>query len=164
MFAPIASLVALLVPLPMIKSPVVVIGDRLLNPADAVAAFVPPLAIGKVPDTPVVKGNPVAFVRVPLEGVPNAPPLTTTDPVDPTVMARAVATLVPRPLTPVEMGNPVALVSVPELGVPRAPPLTTKAPADPVFTAKAVATPVPKPVIAPIAGVIVTVPAKVNWP
>lgn len=32
-FAPIASLVALLVPLPIIKSPVVVIGDKALNAA-----------------------------------------------------------------------------------------------------------------------------------
>ena len=35
-------------------------------------AFVPPFAIGKVPVTPVVKGNPVALVNVPLEGVPRA--------------------------------------------------------------------------------------------
>ena len=33
---------------------------------------VPPLAVGRVPVTPVVKGKPVAFVNVPLEGVPNA--------------------------------------------------------------------------------------------
>lgn len=32
--------------------------------------FVPPFAIGKVPVTPVVKGNPVTFVIVPLVGVP----------------------------------------------------------------------------------------------
>lgn len=35
-------------------------------------APVPPLAIGKVPVTPVDKGNPVAFVKVPDAGVPNA--------------------------------------------------------------------------------------------
>ena len=45
-FVPIASRVALLVPLPMIRSPVVVIGDSALNAAEAVAWPVPPLAIG----------------------------------------------------------------------------------------------------------------------
>ena len=38
---------ALLVPLPMIKSPVVVTGDKALNAAAAVVWPVPPLAIGK---------------------------------------------------------------------------------------------------------------------
>jgi hypothetical protein len=32
---------------------------------------VPPLATGSVPVTPVVKGSPVALVKVPLDGVPN---------------------------------------------------------------------------------------------
>jgi hypothetical protein len=39
--------------------------------------FVPPLATGKTPVTPEVRGNPVAFVRVPDKGVPSAPPETT---------------------------------------------------------------------------------------
>ena len=34
-------------------------------------ALVPPLATGSTPVTPVVKGSPVAFVRVPEVGVPN---------------------------------------------------------------------------------------------
>lgn len=34
------------------------------------------LVTGRLPVTPVVKGNPVALVRVPLDGVPSAPPLT----------------------------------------------------------------------------------------
>ena len=80
----------------------------------------PPLAIGNSPVTPVVRGNPVALVSVPLDGVPNAPPLTTNAPDDPTFTARAVATLVPRPDTPVDIGKPVALVSVADTGVPRA--------------------------------------------
>lgn len=42
-----ANLVALLVPFPMIKSPVVVMGDKALNAALAVVWPVPPLAIGK---------------------------------------------------------------------------------------------------------------------
>jgi hypothetical protein len=38
--------------------------------AAAVVAAVPPLAIGRVPVTPVVKGRPVPFVSVPEVGVP----------------------------------------------------------------------------------------------
>ena len=38
--------------------------------------LVPPLAIGSVPVTPVVKGRPVKFVAVPLKGVPNGPPVS----------------------------------------------------------------------------------------
>jgi hypothetical protein len=45
-FVPIASRVALLVPLPIIRSPVIVIGDSALNPAEALDWPVPPLAIG----------------------------------------------------------------------------------------------------------------------
>jgi len=40
-----------------------------------VAVPVPPFATGNRPVTPVVSGRPVKFVAVPLEGVPNAPPL-----------------------------------------------------------------------------------------
>ena len=38
----------------------------------AVVVPVPPLATGSVPVTPVVSGNPVAYVRVAEAGVPNA--------------------------------------------------------------------------------------------
>ena len=79
---------------------------------------VPPFATGSVPVTPVVNGRPVALVSVPELGVPNAPPLTTGAPAEPTLTARAVATPVPRPETPVDTGSPVQLVSVPEVGVP----------------------------------------------
>ena len=131
--------------------------------------------------TPVVKGNPVAFVKVPLVGVPSIG-LTrvgvfanTSEPVPVSFVtadarlaldgvAKNVATPVPKPETPVEIGNPVAYVNVPELGVPRTPPFTTKAPAVPTLTPKAVETLVPKPVIEPTAGVTVVFPAKVNWP
>ena len=95
------------------------------------------------PLTPVLIGSPVQLDNVPLEGVPNAPPLTTNAPAVPTLTANAVATLVPSPLTPVEIGRPVQLESVPLEGVPNAPPLTTNAPADPVLTPRAVKTPVP---------------------
>jgi hypothetical protein len=81
---------------------------------------VPPLATGNVPVTPVVKGKPVIFVAVPLEGVPSAPPLTTGAPAEPTFTAKAVATPVPKPDTPVLIGKPVALVKVPLEGVPKA--------------------------------------------
>ena len=88
-------------------------------------------------------GNPVAFVKVPDDGVPNAPPLTIIDPAVPTATPRAVATLVPKPDTPVLIGKPVALVNVPDDGVPSAPPLTIKEPAEPTFVPNAVSTPVP---------------------
>lgn len=42
---------------------------------DGVAVPVPPLATGNKPVTPVVRGKPVRLVAVPLDGVPNAPPL-----------------------------------------------------------------------------------------
>ncbi len=72
------------------------------------------------PLTPVLMGKPVALVKVPDEGVPSAPPLTTGAPAVPTLTAKAVATPVPRPLTPVLMGRPVALVKVALEGVPKA--------------------------------------------
>ena len=56
---------------------------------------VPPFATPNVPVTPVDKGSPVALVRVPLDGVPNAPPLTTKAPAEPTATPRAVVTPVP---------------------------------------------------------------------
>lgn len=40
--------------------------------APKVVRFVPPLAVGKVPVTPVVSGKPVTFVIVPDAGVPSA--------------------------------------------------------------------------------------------
>jgi hypothetical protein len=39
------------------------------------------LVTGKLPVTPVLKGSPVAFVRVPLLGVPKAPPEASSVPV-----------------------------------------------------------------------------------
>ena len=74
--------------------------------------LVPPLAVGKVPVTPVVRGRPVRFVAVPLLGVPNAPPLTTNAPAVPVLTPRAVTT-------------PVPVVVV--LGAAPAPPPMTKA-------------------------------------
>ena len=71
------------------------------------------------PDTPVLIGKPVALVKVPLDGVPRAPPLTTGAPAEPTATANAVATPVPNPDTPVLIGKPVALVNVADVGVPK---------------------------------------------
>lgn len=47
-----------------------------LEPATkaGVAVPVPPLATGNNPVTPVVKGKPVALVKVAEDGVPKAPP------------------------------------------------------------------------------------------
>jgi hypothetical protein len=98
--------------------------------------LVPPLAVGSVPVTPVVKGSPVALVRVALVGVPNTgvtkvgEVAKTAEPVPVSSVkaerrlaelgvARKVATPVPRPDTPVAIGRPVALVKVALVGVPR---------------------------------------------
>ena len=86
---------ALFVPLPMIKSPVVVTGDSALNAVDAVVWPVPPLPMGNVPVTPVVSGSPVAFVNVPELGVPSAPLNNTGAPALPTATPSAVNTPVP---------------------------------------------------------------------
>ncbi len=59
-FAPGATVASALVPLP---------SSTLF--AVNVAAPVPPLATGRVPVTPVVKGRPVQLVKVPDEGVPS---------------------------------------------------------------------------------------------
>ena len=99
-----------------------------------VAPTVPLMLIDAVPDR---------LVTVPLDGVPNAPLKTTGAPAEPTAIARAVATPVPKPDTPVLIGKPVVFVKVPLDGVPKAPPLTTNAPAVPVLTPRAVTTPVP---------------------
>ena len=98
--------------------------------------FVPPLAVGSVPVTPVVKGNPVALVNVALVGVPRMG-VTSVGEVAKTLaplpvssvkaaarfaldgVARKVATPVPKPDTPVEIGRPVAFVKVALVGVPR---------------------------------------------
>ena len=70
------------------------------------------------PETPVLIGRPVAFVSVPPDGVPSAPPLTTNAPAEPVFTASAVATPVPRPEIPVDTGSPVALDRLAKDGVP----------------------------------------------
>ena len=61
---PIANLVELFDPFPIIKSPVVVIGDKALKAVDAVVCPVPPFAMLKA----LVKLNDVT-AKVPVDGV-----------------------------------------------------------------------------------------------
>jgi hypothetical protein len=103
--------------------------------AGVVVKPVPPLATGKVPVTPVVKGRPVKLVATPDVGVPNKG-VTNVGEVAKTFapvpvssvkaaaklaelgVAKKVATPVPNPDTPVEIGSPVAFVKVALVGVP----------------------------------------------
>lgn len=78
-------------------------------------------ATSAVPTTPAA-GKPVQLVSVPLDGVPNAPPLVTKDPAVPMFTPSAVDTPVPNPVTD-PRGNAVQLDRLPLDGVPRAPPL-----------------------------------------
>jgi hypothetical protein len=123
--------------------------------------FVPPLAVGKVPVTPVVSGRPVALVNVALVGVPRIG-VTSVGEIAKTLaplpvssvkaaarfaldgVARKVATPVPRPDTPVAIGSPVAfvkvtLVGVPRIGVTRVGEVANTAEPLPVSSLKAVA-------------------------
>ena len=116
-------------------------------PVDAVTP-VPPLATLKVPVVPATIGSPVAFVRVPDDGVPSAgvtsvglvAKTSAPEPVSLVTAAarlaedgvpRNVATPAPRdvipvpplatgkvPVTPVDKGSPVRLVATPDCGVP----------------------------------------------
>ena len=61
---------ALFTPLPRIRSPVLVTGDKALNAAPAVVWPVPPLRIGSVPVTCVARSTPLSVppsVRLPLD-------------------------------------------------------------------------------------------------
>lgn len=63
----------------------------------------------------LIEAVPVRFVTVPEDGVPSAPPLTTTEPEVPTLIASAAATPVPKPErseTPgcVEVKTPFAML------------------------------------------------------
>jgi hypothetical protein len=70
------------------------------------------LVTGKLPVTPVVRGSPVALVKVPLDGVPNAPPFTTGEPAEPILIASAVATPVPKPVIEPTAGVIVVFVAL----------------------------------------------------
>jgi hypothetical protein len=87
---------------------------------------VPPLATGSVPVTPVLKGRPVAFVRVADVGVPKTG-VTKVGLVDNTLLPEPVLVVTPVPplatgsvpVTPVLKGRPVALVRTSVVGVPK---------------------------------------------
>ena len=86
---------------------------------------VPPLATGRVPVTPVVKGKPVKLVATPDVGVPSKG-VTNVGDVDKTTDPVPVEVVTPVPpfktgnvpVTPVDKGKPVKLVATPEVGVP----------------------------------------------
>jgi hypothetical protein len=88
---------------------------------------VPPLATGRVPVTPVVKGKPVVLVSTPLVGVPKIG-VTKVGLVDKTLLPDPVEVVTPVPpfatgkvpVTPVVKGKPVTFVITPLLGVPSA--------------------------------------------
>jgi hypothetical protein len=67
-----------------------------------VAVAVPPLAIGRIPVTPVVNGSPVAFVKVPDAGVPRAG-VTSVGELDNTTFPEPVEVVTPVP--PEATGN-----------------------------------------------------------
>ena len=168
---------ALFVPLPMIRSPVVVTGDSALNAADAVVCPVPPLPMGNVPVTPVVSGSPVTLVITPEVGVPSNG-VTSVGLVLSTLLPEPVEVVTPVPplatgkvpVTPVVKGRPVTLVITPEAGVPSAgvtsvglvlrtvlpEPVEVVTPVPPFATANVPAT-VTAPVVA-VAGVSPVVP------
>lgn len=83
------------------------------------------MATGRVPVTPVVKGSPVAFVRIAPDGVPKAGVVKVGDvaramPPDPvTASPRAVPTPAPRPPRFAAV-YPVQFVRTPDAGVPSA--------------------------------------------
>ena len=147
-------------------------GASALNAVLAVVCPVPPLAIGSVPVTPVVRGKPVALVNTAADGVPRlgvtstglfdrttaTVPVDTATPVPPLVTASV-------PVTPVVKGKPVALVrtlpaaTVPNTGVTSVGDVAKTSAPVPVSSvtaaarlaldgvAKKVATPVPRPLI-----------------
>ena len=117
---PIGNLVALLVPLPIIKSPVVVIGDRALNAADAVVWPVPPEAIGNVPVVNALVD--VAYNAPPeVKDVSPVPPLVVAN-VPASVIAPLVAVLGVKPVVPALNVVTAELDSVPQVGAALAPP------------------------------------------
>jgi hypothetical protein len=67
--------------------------------------FVPPLAVGSVPVTPVVKGKPVALVNVALVGVPNT---------GVTKVGEVANTAEPVPVSSVKAERRLALLGVPK--------------------------------------------------
>jgi hypothetical protein len=112
------------------------LGNNAFSAVLAVVCPVPPLAIGRVPVTPVVSGSPVPLVKTTAEGVPRAGVTSvglfanTRAPVPVSSVTaearlalegvpRNVATPVPNPEIPVDTGSPVPFVRVTAEGVPK---------------------------------------------
>jgi hypothetical protein len=98
--------------------------------AKGVAQFVPPLASGRIPVTPVVSGRPVRFVNTPLTGVPSAglvsvgevASTTIPDPVDVVQFCAAPEALIPVGKDPAEQfvgdaASAVAVAAFPEVAL-----------------------------------------------
>jgi hypothetical protein len=100
-----------------------VVAPRLVRAPDAVVAFVPPRAIGKVPVVPASIGRPVAFVRVALEGVPKAG-VTSVGLLDRTTAPVPVDEVTPVP--PLATANVPATVTAPEVAVEGVRPVEPK--------------------------------------
>ena len=101
----IVPVVLKLVPLNVSALPVAnaLVLDAYTTPPDVNEdRFVPPFATGSVPVTPVVKGKPVALVRVTLVGVPNIG-VTRVGVVDNTTLP--VPVLVVTPVPPLATGK-----------------------------------------------------------
>ena len=141
----------------MIRSPVVVMGDKALNPALAVVCPVPPLAMGSVPVTPVVKGNPVALVSVTLVGVPNIG-VTNVGEVLNTTLPVPVEVVTPVP--PLATANVPAKVTAPVVAVLGVKPVVPALNEDTPLAATADQVPSPRKYVV-IDGVPVTMPTAV---
>jgi hypothetical protein len=94
---PIPSLVALFVPFPIIRSPVVVMGDKALNAADAEVCPVPPLDMPNVPARVIAPVEAVAGVK-PLKEVVN----DVTPPVEAAQVGKPPASVNTNPFVPTD--------------------------------------------------------------
>lgn len=99
---------------------------------EAAVAPVPPLATGKVPVTPVVRGSPVTFVSVPEVGVPRIG-VTNVGLVDSTLLPEPVEVVTPVPplrtgTTPTELIVDMMAKSKPFQATNEAVPLATDTP------------------------------------
>ena len=105
-----------------------VITSKLILAAAAVTAFVPPLAIGRVPVTPVVNGSPVRLVAIPLEGVPSAG-VVSEGLMDMTTLPVPVIVLLTRPLeASVNTGSEAVRLDTIGCAVKVATPVTPRVP------------------------------------
>ena len=121
--------------------------DTVEDAAKVVNAPVVGVVAPTVPLT-LIDAVPVRLVTVPLEGVPRAPPLTTTAPAVPTLTPIAVCTPVPSavsPVPPLAMAKVPARVTAPDVAVlgvkPVVPAVNEVTPAAAAFEASTCTTP-----------------------